>query len=234
LGMAKRTTLTLATKKSFEVPSFEGNRLILEHDNTSGPAYGIGIQALTVDLDPESYSETALGLGAAWGFGDRLVLGLGLRGLLVNSDIDDVSASGFNFGLGLIWAMSDKERLSVSTPHLLSRIYWKFDSTERLPQIASLGWMRMWSPNILTTAEVELREGEESPYKLAGGAEWWLVPDRIALRGGYRVLRGGISNISSPTFGAGLRFLALTFDYAYRVESDALNDTHRVGIVLDL
>ena len=83
---------------------------------------------------------------------------------------------------------------------------------------------------LTATAEAEWREGETGPYRLAAGAEWWMLPERLALRGGFRHLAGGFVNVNRPTFGAGIRFSRMRLDYAYRLEPDVLGDTHRLGL----
>ncbi|NNF08466.1 MAG: hypothetical protein HKN21_17020 [Candidatus Eisenbacteria bacterium] len=233
LGLAQRTQVILGWKSVIEEPRFRNDRVVVRADRRTGPAYSVGIQSLFLDLDEDSYSEIALGGGAAWGYGDRLAFGMSLRALFVNSDLDNVFANGYDLGLGLAWSLSDRERIAVSAPHLVSRIFWKFDSTERLPQTATVGWSRQWNFGLLTTADIEFREDEASPYRFAVGGEWWAFPDRLALRGGYRVIRGGLEDINKPTFGAGVHFGRVGFDYSFRLGPELLGDTHRLGVLAD-
>jgi hypothetical protein len=155
-----------------------------------------------------------------------------LRGLFVSSDFEDVSAIGYDIGFGIGWQYSQHERIAVAVPHLLSRLFWRFNSAERLPLSAAAGWTRRLGRSATVSAEAELREGEDSPYRLAVGAEAWIVPDRLALRAGYRRIDGGIETMAKPTFGAGVRFNRLRLDYAYRLESEALGDSHRMGLLV--
>lgn len=231
IGLAKRTFLTLGFKTVYDEPRFEGRRVVVREDRSSGPAYALGIQSLFLDLDEDGYSEISLGGGAAWSVGPRLAMGISARALFVSSDLDDVSANGYDVGVGLAYALSGRERIGVSAPHLLSRVFWKFDSTERLPLSLAAGWSRQWAPGLLTSAEAEWREGEPGPYRLGVGVEWWTFPDRLALRAGFRRLIGGLEEINRPTFGAGVRFGTLSVDYAFRLEPDLLGDTHRLGIL---
>lgn len=233
LGLARRTFLTLGLKTAIEEPRFQGDRVVVRTNRETGGAYAAGIQSLFLDLDDNSYSELSLGGGGAWGYGDRLAAGISARLLFVSSDLEDVSAFGYNLGLGAAWRLSSRERLGVSIPHLLSRVFWKFDSTERLPLGVSLGWMRDFSAGILVTYEVEWREGEDGPYRMAAGAEWQPFEDRLAVRAGFRHQAAGLETINKPTFGAGVRFSHLRFDYAFRMESEALGDTHRLGLLVD-
>jgi hypothetical protein len=192
----------------------------------------VGLQSLFLDLDENSYSELSVGGAAAWGYGERLAVGLALRWLFISSDLDDVSAFGYNVGLGVGWRYSERERIGLAVPHLLSRLFWKFDSTERLPFGVCLGWTRSLPHGLLVSTEAEWRESEEGPYRLAAGAEWWAVRERLAVRAGFRHQAGGLESINKPTFGAGFRFGQLRFDYAFRLEPDALGDTHRLGLMV--
>jgi len=233
LGIARRTFLSLGFKKAYDVAAFENGEVTFDQDTHTGPAYGLTVSSLFLDAGDPGYSEVGVGGAAAWGYGSHFSLGLSARLLFVNSDIADVSANGYDAGLGIAWAFSDRHRIALSSQHLMSRVFWKFDSTERLPYQWNLGWSLGWTPTILTSLEGEIREGEESPYRLAAGAEWWIVPDRLALRAGYRVVRSGFETLQEPSFGAGGRLGPVQVDYAYRLESDFLGDTHRFGILVD-
>ncbi len=234
LGAAKRSYLSYGWKKEFEIPEYDGQLVSLTTDSHSGPGYAFGVESLFFDLDDAGYTEFSIGAGAAWGYGERLAIGASVRGLLVSSDFDQVSAWGYDFGLGLAWSTSSKERIGLAVPHLFSRLIWAFDSTERLPLGATLGWARRFHPTLLTSVDVEMREGDTGVYRVAGGVEWWAFPERLALRGGYRYLDAGLDPISAPTFGLAIRFLGLSLDYAFRVEPAALGDTHRLGLLVGL
>ncbi len=231
LGLARRTSLTFGTKAVYDVPRFVRDRVEVRRDTASGPGYAFGVQSLFVDVDGGGYSEIAVGGGAAWSYGDRLAAGVSLRGLFVSSDFEDVSAIGYDLGLGIGWQYSSRERIALAVPHLMSRLFWRFDSTERLPLGVAAGWSRRLGAHATVSADAELREGEDSPYRLAVGAEVWIVPQRLALRGGYRRLDGGSETLAKPTFGAGVRFSRLRLDYAYRLEHEALGDSHRLGLL---
>jgi len=232
LGLAKRTFFTFGLKSVYENPRFSGDKVVVTRDATTGPAYAFGVQSLFIDLDGGGYSELSLGGAAAWGYGDRLAAGVSFRGLFVSSDFQDVSASGYNLGMGLAWRYSEKERLAVAVPQLLSRVFWKFHSTERLPVAVVAGWSRTFGDAVTVSAESEWRENEAGPYRLAVGGEAWVFPDRLALRAGYRRLNGGIEDVSKPTFGAAVRFSRMRFDYAFRLGPDNLGDTHRLGLLV--
>lgn len=234
LGAAQRSYLSYGWKSSFEIPDYDGDRVVISRDDRSGPGYGFSVQSLFFDLEDAAYTEFSLGAAAAWGYGDRLALGASARGLLISSDLDQVSAWGYDIGLGMAWHYSQKERIGISVPNLLSRVIWTFESTERLPIGVNLGWARVFSPALVVSADVELREGNTGMYRAAVGGEWWAFPDRIAVRAGYRYLDGGLESFSAPTFGLAVRLLSLRLDYAYRVEPDLLGDTHRVALLIGL
>lgn len=231
LGLAQRAIATVGFKTILDTPRFRGQNVVVEQDAVTGPAYAVGIQSLFLDLEQNGYSEIAIAGGAAWGYGERLAIGMVARALFVSSDLDEVSANGYDIGLGAAWRLSARERIGVAAPHLLSRVFWRFDSTERLPVSIAGGWTRTWFDGFLTAAELEWREGERGPYRMGAGAEWWVAPERLALRAGYRVLKGGLETVQKPTFGAGARFGGLEIDYAFRLEPDLLGDTHRVGLL---
>lgn len=230
LGLARRTYLTVGWKSVLEEPRFVGNRVEVRRDRQSGPAYAFGLSSLFLDLDENGYSELSLGGAAAWGYGGSFALGMSARTLFVTSDLPDVGAFGYDLGIGLAWQFARGERLGVSVPHLLSRIFWRFDSTERLPFGVDLGWMKRFGPHLLASADVEARENEESPYRFGAGLEWEAIPERVTLRGGFRHLSGGYDDINKPTFGAAVAVSHLRFDYAFRLGPDVLGDTHRLGL----
>ena len=233
LGLAKRTFLAFGGKRVLEEVHYEGDQVVIRQNRTSGIAYGLGLESLFLDLDENGYSELSLGGGVSWGYGDRFALGLALRGLFASSDLEDISGTGYNLGLGVAWKYSSRERLAVAVPHLFSRMFWKFESTERLPVDASLGWMRRFGNNLTVSVDLEVREGTSGLYRAAAGGEWWIFPDRLAVRGGFRHVSGGVEDIDQPTFGAAVRWSRLRFDYGYRFEPEVLGDTHRLGLLVD-
>ncbi len=232
LGVARRTYLTLGFKTIIERPRSEGNRIVVEQDNRSGTAYSLGIQSLFLDLEENGYSELSIGGAAAWGYGDRLAVGLSLYGLFITSDLDQVSAFGYNLGIGVAYRHAANARIGISVPRLLSRVFWEFDSTERLPFSLLLGWTRTLFGTVVLAADVELREEVSGVYRVAGGGEWWLARNRLAVRAGYRHVSAGIEDLNAPSFGAAFLISSLRFDYAYRMEADVLGDTHRLGIMV--
>lgn len=232
LGLAKRTFFTFGGKRVIDEVHYDGDQVVVRQNRESGMGYSLGLESLFLDVGDNGYSEVSLGGGMAWGYGPFAV-GLALRGLFVSSDIQDVGGLGYNLGLGVAWKYSSRERIGIGVPHLFSRLHWDFESTERLPLDATLGWSRRFGQNITTAVDLEVREGESGLYRAAAGAEWWIFPDRLALRGGFRHVTGGVEDIDKPTFGAAIRWSHLRFDYAYRFEPDALGDTHRLGLVVD-
>ena len=232
LGLARRTFLTLGSKSVIEELRSDGDRIVVTKDRETGPAYALGIQSLFLDLDENGYSELSLGGGASWGYGERVAVGLALHALFITSDLDDVSAWGYDLGLGVSIEHAANARVAIAVPHLLSRIFWKFDSTERLPLGLVLGWTRNITPRLLFAADVEWREEGNGLYRLAAGGEWWLVRERLALRAGFRHVSAGLEDSNNPSFGAGFHISRLRFDYAYRMEKEVLGDTHRLGILV--
>jgi hypothetical protein len=232
LGLARRSYLTFGIKTLIDEPRYEGNKVVVTEDRESGAAYAIGLQSLWLDLEDNGYSEFSIDGGASWGYGDRLVAGLSLSGLFVSSDLDDVSAYGYNVGLGLIWRITSRENLAISVPHLFSRLFWKFDSDERLPFGATVGWSGRFRDNLLFAADIEWQENEQSPYRIAGGGEWWIFGERIALRAGYRYINASLESLSDPTLGVGAQLGHLRFDYAYLFGPAPLGDTQRIGLLV--
>jgi hypothetical protein len=232
LGLARRTFITYGQKSMVEEPRYENNRIVVQKDPVTGPAYAVGLQSLFLDLDENGYSELSLGGAAAWGYGDRVSVGLAVRTLFISSDLDEVSAFGYNLGLGLAWQYSRKERIGLAVPNLLSRVFWKFDSTERLPLGLSLGWNRTFSDRFLVAADLEWRESETGPYRVGVGAEYWAVVNRMVVRGGFRHLSGDFEDQNKPTFGAGVTVSRIRLDYGFRLGPEALGDTHRLGVLV--
>lgn len=231
LGLARRSFLTFGIKTLIDEPTFRDNKVVVRKDRESGAAYAFGLQSLFLDLEENGYSEFSLDGGAAWGYGDRFAVGVRASGLFISSDFDNVSAIGYNLGFGISWRYSTRERLAVAVPHLFSRLFWDFDTTERLPVGAKVGWSREFFTTITAALEAEWRESESGPYRVGVGAEWWWFGHRLAWRAGYRHLTDSFENVNQPSAGVAVRFGQVQFDYAYRMERSELGDSHRIGLL---
>ena len=77
-------------------------------------------------------------------------------------------------------------------------------------------------------------EGESGPARLSVGGEYWVLPGRAAGRGGIRRMGQGLKDRTIPSFGAGLRWSVLDFDYAYTIDEDGPGSTHRFGLNVQL
>ena len=180
---------------------------------------------------------TDLALSAGFGqtFGKNVAFGFG--GKFLSSKLRSYRASGFGIDAGTLVYTTDRKitfGLSVQNIGQVSS-YDQFSVKERLPATYRAGLAYRWRaarPTHLTVgAEVEKPIDNDPIYHT--GAELWLgMKDvAVAFRGGYKVdkLDDGLGSLVGASFGAGVKFSSLQFDYAL-VPFGILGNTHRVSM----
>lgn len=234
LGLAHRGWIGLANKRSHDEPVFQDGRLALVPDGGRGNAWALSISSLFLDLGTESYSELAPGFSLAGGFGRDLSFGVTLQYLRASSSLDGVSASGYNATVGIMAGLPGPARAGLSVRNLLSNVSWKDRPSDTLGLMPTLGVEWPLPGHGLLRGDCGWLDGDSGLTRWSLGAEYWLWPGHLAGRAGLRHRAGdvGFDARTEPTFGVGLRWDALDFDYALTSDADGLGTTHRLGLNL--
>jgi hypothetical protein len=195
----------------------------------SRSAWGIGVQSTQVDLDPESYAEYDLSLAHARG--GSLGLNWGLVGhlLMVRSDLDGVSASGFAGDVAVSRAIASGVEGSLVLRSLVSDLSWKNSGREPLTRTAEAGvGLRRGPVRVPATLTLDLDDG--TLRQVAAGAEWCPAGPTLTLRGGLRWRDDGDRAELRAAGGIGLRWKEIVFDYGLAAGPSELGETHRLGL----
>jgi hypothetical protein len=230
LGLVQRNYLGVATKRVVEEPVFRDNKMSLRRDLDRGTAWGFSLSSLLLDLGSESYSEFMPSVALAGGLGDDLSLGLSLTYLRAGSSLDKASAGGYSGGVGVVCALPGAGRAGLSVRHLVSRVFWKDAATERLRITPTLGVSLPLTARGSVAADVTWTEGNGGPSRISAGGEYWALRDHLAARAGVRRYGAGLQKRTAPSFGAGIRWNRVDFDYAFTSDSDGPGSTHRFGL----
>jgi hypothetical protein len=200
------------------------------HPQEVASAWGFAIQATNVDLDPESYGEYDIALAHArrglWGTGWAAVGHL----LLVRSDLENVSATGYALDLALARPIVRSLDGSLVLRSLLSSLSWKATSSETMSRRveAGLAWHPVAGLEIPVAGTWDLEIG--GVIQAAGGIEWRPLGRTLALRGGLRWRDDGDESEIRPAGGIGLEWMKIAFDYGLAIGREELGDTHRLGL----
>lgn len=195
----------------------------------SHTAWGFGLQSKQIELDPESYAEYDLALaharrgrlGLSWGFAIHL--------LVVSSDLENVSATGFSGDLAISRAISSRVDATLILRSLVSDLSWKGGDREPLGRTAEAGiGARLGPLRVPATATIDLDAGELR--QAAAGAEWCPIGPTLTLRGGLRWRDDGVDAAVRGAAGVGLHWKEMAFDYGLSMGPGELGDTHRFGL----
>lgn len=230
LGLVRRNFIGVAGKKVIEEPEFRDDRMSLLRDSARGTAWGFSLSSVLVDLGSESYSEFMPSVALAGGLDDDLSLGVSLAYLRASSGLEKASASGYTAGVGVVCALPAAGRAGLSVRNLLSRVFWQDAVAERLRMTTTLGVSWPVTPRGHVAADLSWLEGSGGPARISAGGEYWALRDRLAARAGLRRYGAGIEERTVPSFGVGLRWSRIDFDYALTADADGPGSTHRFGL----
>lgn len=229
LGLVTHTGVFLAWPQPAHQPVWDVGH-VQDASDRNGSAWGFGVQATNVDLEPESYGEYDLALaharqgvlGADWAAVGHL--------LLVRSDLEDVSATGYAFDLSLARPVGERLEAALQIRSLLSSLSWKESDSEILTPRVEAGLL--WRP----AATIEIPAACVWDLELDGltqasaGLEWRPIGRPLALRGGLRWHDDGEETQVNPSGGMGVEWDRVAFDYGLAVGREALGDTHRLSL----
>ena len=231
LGLARHTTFYFAFPRRAREVRWEGGRLSATRA-ALGSAWGVGLQATSVDLDPETYFEYDLALAYARRGALGLSWGLAAHALFVRGDFAEVSASGFSADLAVSRSLGSRLDASLVLRSLLSRLDWKGAAEEELRPAAQFGIAGRPRANLALPVVATYDFGAGALTEIAAGAEWMAFGETLLLRAGARWRDDGDSAELRPAAGAGLRWKDLAFDYGLAMGPASLGDTHRLSLHL--
>lgn len=219
LPLRSGTVLGLSGALDF-VPSF---------NSTNNPLAAVG-----------EASDLAVALGLAQRFSETFSLGIG--GKFLRSRLAGASATGFGLDSGLLFFTKNRKWSLGLSAQNIGQIS-SFDAgavQEKLPATYRGGLAYHFQPDRPTrwTLSVEVEKSIDEPeIAWHAGTEFWLgVGDMgVAFRGGYKGTRldDALGSQTGASFGAGIRFSSLQFDYAM-VPFGTLGNTHRFSMTYRL
>jgi hypothetical protein len=230
LGLVQRNYLGVAVKTVVDEPEFRDNRMSLKRDLDRGTAWGFTLSSLLLELGSDSYSEFMPSVAVAGGLGDDVSLGVSLAYLRAGSSLEATSASGYAAGAGVVCALPAGGRAGLSVRNLVSRVFWKDAAAERLRVTPTFGVSWPVTPRGRVAADMTWLEGNGGPSRISAGGEYWALRDRLAARAGLRRYGAGLQERTVPSFGLGLRWSRVDFDYAFTSDADGPGSTHRFGL----
>ena len=199
--------------KTVELPSYD-------YTDLNNP----GMNFADYKLYKFSPYDFSLSLSYGKSFFENYSLGAVIR--YTSQNIDDSNGSNISADIGGMYnAMfnSHNIRLGIVAGHLGPDI--KLEQTGfKMPFIFKAGLsdrFELFNNPLLISAQAVIHGDYDSVYSI--GAEYTLY-NILSLRGGWKT--GGFEH---PTFGAGIRYAGVEFDYAF-VRYDELGPTHRFSI----
>lgn len=205
--------------------------IALSYPTLSSGAFGLGIADLSSGkfnryenyLPTGEFSSRQNLLLAGYGFSPlkNLAFGVSIKGVLV--DIDDYRGSGFGFDLGMIYTTKFIQGLSVgfkatdlTGPRVkLNEIQQRYPTAIR----GGIAYDRKFT-NVSMSLNFDVESTENSGSDIYTGGEFG-ISDILFARVGY------LSD--KPTFGVGLKYSGIRFDYAY-LGLDNLGTSHRISL----
>ena len=230
-GLAQRSYLSVAWKKVHYEPKFVDNRMTLEKDLGRGSAWGISVSSIFLDLGEESYSELMPSISFAAGLGGGVGIGSSVSFLKASSGVEDVGSSGYSASLGAGINLPARAHVGFVARNLLSSVSPEGGSKEKLPVTSAVGLAVPIGDKVRVALDATFSAGDDGPSRLSAGGEYWLFQHHLAARAGIRHLGGGVESRTIPTFGLGVEWKRLGFDYAMTVDdSEGPGTTHRFGL----
>jgi hypothetical protein len=169
----------------------------------------------------ENFNRFKLGLG--YGVKGPYGVGLGAALRVVGYRFMGVERAAWGIDLGLVPVASGPWSVGVAVANLIPPTYSFSDGLEdKLPRRGILGVAFRGHDRFVIAAQMESAQREDSRFR--AGAEYAPAAP-LALRAGFDGF--------APTFGIGVRYDRIRFDYAFVSPSD-LGSEHRFGLSFDL
>lgn len=191
-------------------------------------AFGVTAQYQGVELALGSgYWEGALGVAAGVALQSYVALGLGVRALRADSELDGVSASGAAVDLALSATLYPGLDAALVGRNLFGSAKYEGAESEGLVRAYLVGLA--WTPRPGLAAELDFQAESGDAYSAVVGLEA-VLKHTLVLRGGARQWIQPESRLV-PAAGLGVRLARFTLDYGAQFDEDeALGLGHRVSL----
>jgi hypothetical protein len=191
-------------------------------------AYGVTAQYQGVELSLGSnYWEGALGVAAGVALQSYAALGVGVRALRADSDLDGVQASGVAVDLALDATLYPGLDAAFVGRNLIGSA--RYDGAESEGLVRAYLFGLAWTPRPELAAELDFQAESGGAYAAALGLEA-VLKNTLLLRAGARQWIQPESRLV-PAAGFGVRLAGFTLDYGAQFDADAaLGLGHRVSL----
>ena len=253
------TQLTLMHNEYFQSVRLE--QAAVTHESSWG-TFGLSFTGLYLD-DMDRYDDvatsqplgtfSAFDVSFAFAYARYIIpnLAIGASFKTVHENIDDVTANGWAFDAGLYHISRVKGlKLAATLKNFGPPIKFEdnvFTGDEfALPRAATLGAsyereIEALNGDVLATLDLIFpNDGDTAVDIDTGESSGSTFRQHIGLEFGYRkavFVRGGFKggyDSQGPTFGLGVVYRKLSFDYAMQVVDNDLGDSHRFGLTFKL
>jgi hypothetical protein len=232
LGLARHSSLRLGWRRGTERASLDGNRIRLSTERDAGPAVGVGLDVLGVDLGEETYTEYRPSLTLAAPLAGGGSIGASAHYLRASSGISGVRATGYALDIGLQQPVG-RWRASVTFHNALGRLSWKEGQEEDRPREATVALATNVS-RVTLAAGVVTSLTDRFVERYTAAAEALVMPSHWALLVGWSALRSGDEFDGALAFGTRFRTQRVGVDYAFEPETYTPGDSHRVTLTVVL
>lgn len=196
-----------------------------QRNRAHSAGFGVALEYQGLELSEGSaYGEFAVTAAGAWAPFNFAALGIGIRYLSADSDVDGVSATGTALDLGISLALHPQWETAFAYRNIGGSVQYEGGESEDLGHHTGLALA--WTRNDL--ADVEGEFAWES-----GGAYWGSLGIEVETARVLSVRAGARRWFAPearwvPALGLGARLGGLRFDYGARFdEPDALGVTHQ-------
>jgi hypothetical protein len=168
----------------------------------------------------------AYNLAFGHSFNERL--SLGLTGKIIQSRLDNVSASAYAADLGSMYKFNKNLTLAATLTNLGSKLKYISEGDD-LPMAFHLGGVYSFNPSWLVTAEAVFPKTGLESFHI--GTEWRPI-QMLSLRTGYRTdTVKGLSPLAGYSLGLGVEAWGSELAYAWLPYGD-LGNTHYISLLM--
>ncbi|MCX5750099.1 MAG: S-layer homology domain-containing protein [Candidatus Saganbacteria bacterium] len=176
------------------------------------------------------YTSSVIALTYGKEFWKGLALGGSFKLFNKGFGVTNGSGSGYDVDLGLLWQPMDNLTIGAvqqnALPQSMAAIRWATNTAEDIPSATKLGVNYNPQKDLLLAGDLDLTSGQ--PMTLHGGVEW-MAMENLALRGGLDQLATSSNSAAiNYSFGVGLLYAGVSFDYAYYYDTTlaSVNSAH--------
>jgi len=231
LGLARHTSLAFAWRSGHEETRVIGDSIQVVSHRSTGPAFGVGLSALSVDLDGETYHEYAPAVCFARSVGPRAAVGVTARYLRASSTLPEVRATGYSFDVGVQVRPHDRVGIAASLRNIIGRLSWDWrEESQPREVVVAAALSAPGSVSIVVGAASNLDRDALDRWNIAADAELWR--SRWHLLAGWEARRSGDDMKGRASAGTRLLVAPIALDYAFIPEAHTPGDTHRATLTV--